>query len=103
VQLVKETILPMVSSVKTKLGRAKAGDKKSWKGWLKSAAKQLLHHGCDRAWLTAHVFQLKNTRKESAEFDPMAGDVTSGSPMVARLWCSTDLRYHVTLIRRRWS
>ena len=49
VQLVKETILPMVSLVKTKLGRAKAGDKKSWKGWLKSAAKQLLYHGCDRA------------------------------------------------------
>ena len=27
----------------------------------------------DRAWLTAHVFQLENTHKESAEFDPMAG------------------------------
>jgi len=76
----------MVSLVKTKLGRAKAGDKKSWKGWLKSAAKQLLYHGCDRAWITAHVFQLENTRKESAEFDPMAGQrdirLTDGSSSV---------------------
>jgi len=43
VQLVKENILPLVTLVKTKLGRAKAGDKKSWKAWLKTAAKQFLY------------------------------------------------------------
>jgi len=43
VQFVKEKILTMVSLVKTKLGRAKAGNKKSWKARLKTASKQLLY------------------------------------------------------------
>jgi len=60
---IKENILSMVSLVKTKLGRAKVEDKKSWKAWLKTAEKQLLYHRCDRAWLTADVFQLENTRR----------------------------------------